>query len=309
MDKVKLNPLQGFVLGLMRLLGRLPKGFHFAMADFIAWFARRVLHYREQVVTVNLARSFPELKYWELEPLAKEFYRHFADLFTEVVRYSVFQGEKGRKRLRDSHILEVNDISLVNRLLETTPSVMVLNSHLGNWELFGGISECGYDPKEPFALRPGHIVAVYKEMTSKFSNGLFEACRLGPVLGTDFDGYVESSQVMRFALKNRDRKRFYMFNTDQSPYGNAAWTEVEFLHQPTRAMLGGASLACRLHYSVVYLHWSRPERGRYEARFIPICEDASTMTPEGIMQAFYRLLEANIREDPAMYLWTHKRWK
>ena len=42
MDKVKLNPLQGFVLGLMRLLGRLPKGFHFAMADFIAWFARRV---------------------------------------------------------------------------------------------------------------------------------------------------------------------------------------------------------------------------------------------------------------------------
>ena len=263
MEKVKLNPLQGFVLGLMRLLGRLPKGFHFAMADFIAWFARRVLHYREQVVTVNLARSFPELKYWELEPLAKEFYRHFADLFTEVVRYSVFQGEKGRKRLRDSHILEVHDVSLVNRLLETTPSVMVLNSHLGNWELFGGISECGYDPKEPFALRPGHIVAVYKEMTSN----------------------------------------------DQSPYGNAAWTEVEFLHQPTRAMLGGASLACRLHYSVVYLHWSRPERGRYEARFIPICEDASTMTPEGIMQAFCRLLEANIREDPAMYLWTHKRWK
>lgn len=309
MEKKKRNPLQRLVLGLMRLLGRLPKGFHFAMADFIAWFARRVLHYREQVVTTNLARSFPELKYWELEPVAKEFYRHFADLFAEMVRYSVFRGEKGRKRLRESHMLEVKDVSLVNRLLENTPSVMVLNSHLGNWELFGGISECGFDPREAFALRPEQIVAVYKELTSKFSDGLFEAVRLGPLEGTDFGGYIESSQIMRYAFGNRDKKRFYMFNTDQYPYGNAAYTEVDFLHQPTRVMLGGATLACKLHYSVVYLHWSRPERGRYEASFIPICEDASTMTPEAVMAEFYRLLAENIAEDPAMYLWSHKRWK
>ena len=309
MEKVRLNPLQRVTLGLMRLLGRLPKGFHFAMADFIAWFARRVLRYRIHEVTVNLARSFPELNYWDLKPVTKDFYRHFADLLAESVRYSVFHGEKGRKRLRDSHILEVNDVSVVNHLLETTPSVMVLNSHLGNWELFAGIFQCGFDPREPFALQPGQIVAVYKEMSSKFSDGLFRACRLGPVMGTDFEGYVESSQVMRYALQNRDKKRFYMFNTDQYPYGNAAYTELEFLHQPTRAMLGGASLACKLHYSVVYLHWSRPERGRYEASFIPICEDASTMTPEEIMAEFYRLLEANIKEDPAMYLWSHRRWK
>lgn len=309
MDKVRLNPLQRLALGTMRLLGRLPRGFHRTMADFIAWFLRKVMRYREQVVTVNLARSFPDRKYWELEPVARDFYRHFADLLVETVRFSVFSGEKGRKRLHDSHILEVNDVSLVNRLLETTPSVMVLNSHLGNWELFGGISECGYDPREEFKLRPGHIVAVYKQLHSQFWDRVLAACRLGPVEDTDFEGYVESSQVLRYALKNRDKKRFYMFNTDQFPYGNAAFAEVDFLHQPTRVMLGGASLACKLHYSVVYMHWSRPERGRYAVKFIPICEDASTMTPEAVMAEFYRLLEANIAEDPAMYLWSHKRWK
>ena len=115
--------------------------------------------------------------------------------------------------------------------------------------------------------------------------------------------------VLRFAIKNRDRRLAYMFYTDQYPYGKAARIELDFLNQKTECMIGGAALACKLGYSVVYMKWARPERGHYQVSFIPVCEDARTMTPEEIVKEYYRLLEENIKECPELYLWSHKRWK
>jgi KDO2-lipid IV(A) lauroyltransferase len=43
--------------------------------------------------------------------------------------------------------------------------------------------------------------------------------------------------------------------------------------------------------------------------FVPICEDASKMTPEAILRRYYDLLEEEIRQTPANWLWSHKRWK
>jgi lauroyl/myristoyl acyltransferase len=48
------------VEGLMRLLARLPLGFHYACARFLSWLVGDVFRYRRDVVTANLARSFPD---------------------------------------------------------------------------------------------------------------------------------------------------------------------------------------------------------------------------------------------------------
>ena len=55
------------VVGLMRLLALQPLRIHQKWANLFRWFLLHVLHYRRQVVTVNLARAFPELKYGELK--------------------------------------------------------------------------------------------------------------------------------------------------------------------------------------------------------------------------------------------------
>jgi KDO2-lipid IV(A) lauroyltransferase len=53
----------------------------------------------------------------------------------------------------------------------------------------------------------------------------------------------------------------------------------------------------------------RVKRGHYDLSFIPICDDASKMTPEELIRKYYDMLEAEIRETPANWLWSHKRWK
>lgn len=50
-------------------------------------------------------------------------------------------------------------------------------------------------------------------------------------------------------------------------------------------------------------------RGRYHVRIVPIADDASSMTPGEITERYTRLLEENIKRQPSIWLWTHRRWK
>ena len=61
--------------------------------------------------------------------------------------------------------------------------------------------------------------------------------------------------------------------------------------------------------SVLYLKMKHVSRGHYEMTFIPICNNASEMTPEQISAKYFELLEEEIRETPYNWLWSHKRWK
>ena len=293
MEKRKMNFGQKLMASLVRLLGRLPLGFHRACADAFAWVLRNVLHYREKVLITNISRSFPDMKYDEISKTAKRFYRHFADIYTEAVWNAANHGEKGLKRLHDSHIVELTNVSEINRIFEKAPSVMLLSSHTGNWELFGGLCEFNYTD-EPLLVRNENLTVVYKELHSKLWDRVIEEMRLAPLEESGFCGYLETGNILRYAVRHKDEKLFYYFITDQHPYGNSARFELEFMHQNTKAMFGGTSLACKFGFAVMYLRWEIVERGKYKMTFVPICEDASKMTPEEVMAGFYRLLEEDL---------------
>lgn len=102
----------------------------------------------------------------------------------------------------------------------------------------------------------------------------------------------------------------YIYPADQAPYWYAGKHPIgEFMHQPTNAMLGSMGVACKLGHSVMYMKMQRMERGRYEMTLVPICRDASQLTPEEILRKYYDLLQDEINETPHNWLWTHKRWK
>ena len=111
-------------------------------------------------------------------------------------------------------------------------------------------------------------------------------------------------------MRNKDKRKVYIYPTDQAPYKKAGKHPIgEFLHQETNVMLGSVGIACKFSHSVMYMKMKRVDRGHYETTLIPICRDASQMTPEDIMRKYYDLLEEEINETPHNWLWTHKRWK
>ena len=292
---------------LMRLLALQPLKMHYFWGRCLSWFISGPMHYRRDVVMINLARSFPEKKYNELLKIADDFYKHFGDLCAETFW---FAGSHDTKRLRDSHICEMEHADVLNRLYNDCPGVIVLNSHLGNWELTGGILNYVYAPdKVDFGEK--NTTVVYKELSNSFWDKVFGDNRCAPIAKENKETcYVESRKILRFVIAHRNEKRLYVFPTDQCPYKYAsAHTVDNFMHQPTLTMTGGAALAHKFGFAVVYMAFKKKEGFGYKMSFREICRDASKFTPEDIMNKFYSYLEEDINAQPENYLWTHKRWK
>ena len=292
---------------LMRLLALQPLKMHYFWGRCLSWFVSGPMHYRRDVVMINLARSFPEKKYSELRKIADDFYKHFGDLFAETFW---FAGSHDTKRLRNSHICEMEHADVLNRLYNDCPGVIVLTSHLGNWELTGGILNYVYAPdKVDFGEK--NTTVVYKELSNSFWDKVFGDNRCAPIAKENKETcYVESRKILRFVIAHRNEKRLYIFPTDQCPYKYAsAHTVDNFMHQPTLTMTGGAALAHKFGFAVVYMAFKKKEDFGYKMSFREICPDASKFTPEDIMNKFYSYLEEDVNAQPENYLWTHKRWK
>ena len=298
--------LADIIRGVIIVLSKLPLRFHYLMGDIVAWTAKNVFRYRSDVVWVNISRSFPEKKYKELRKIYDDFYRHFGEILAEAIWF----GGSSYKRLYKSGIVTVMNPEEFNEVFLNTPSMTVLSTHCGNWELMGGF--LGYRTATGTKVEIGeeHIQVVYKKLSNEVFNEVFKRNRVAPleVVGTSCE--IESSNILRLTLKQKNEKRVYIYPADQAPYWYAGKHPIgEFMHQQTNAMLGSMGVACKLAHSVMYMKMKRVERGRYEMTLVPICRDASQMTPEDILRKYYDLLQDEINETPHNWLWTHKRWK
>lgn len=291
---------------LLCTLGRLPKGFHRACGKVFSFIAKDILHYRSDVVMTNIARSFPELKYKEIKNIYNGFYDHFGQLVAEVF----YLAGSSRTRLQKDRMVEVMDSEVMQKAYDNSPSVMMLDSHLGNWETLMAFPVSNFTGNDN-RIAPDNIAIPHKQLKSKVWEYVTTRIRTRFLQdGMNCEGYLETSNVLRYAVSHRGDKKVYVFITDQFPFKGAARMDVgEFMHQQTFSVGAAASLACKTGMSVVYKSCVRTAPWHHEAHFTLICEDARTMTAEQIMKEYYRLLEADIKKHPQMYLWSHKRWK
>ncbi len=290
----------------LRLLGLLPLRVHYALGRFVAWLAEDVVRYRRDVVMHNLTKAFPEKNVWDLKPIRKAFYQHFGELVAEAVW---FGGCRNAKRLRRARLVEVENPEVAARLFEAAPSMVVMYSHCGNWELYGGIESYNYTDK-PLPFNEQNFCVVYRELSSRAWDDVMRDNRFAPLKDRKhFPGYIETKDLIRYAYSHRDEKKIYNVNTDQRPYFESpANMDVDFFGQQVQTMTGAAALARKLGMSIAYLSMRRERRGHYVMRYEPICEDASKLGVAEIMQQYYRLVEADIRQQPENYLWTHQRF-
>lgn len=294
------------IRGLMFILAQLPLKVHYFFGDIMSWILRSVFRYRTNVVWMNIARSFPHCKYSDLKPVYKDFYRHLGEIAAEAIWF----GGSSYKRLAKARLVTVKNPEVLAQMYESSPSVTIMCSHCGNWEILGGIY--GYLTQDGFVppFDDSVMTFVYKRLTSEVSDKVFASNRVYPLVCDTTDSAVESNNILRYAIKNRHVKKIYGYPADQNPYKGMGRHDMGiFLNQKTYAMTGSLGVACKLSHSVVYLKMKHLERGRYEWEFIPICEDASKHDPDVLMRKYYDLLEQEIRETPHNWLWSHNRWK
>ncbi|MBL7851980.1 MAG: lysophospholipid acyltransferase family protein, partial [Cyclobacteriaceae bacterium] len=112
---------------------------------------------------------------------------------------------------------------------------------------------------------------------------------------------------LRTMMANRDQITATAFVGDQAAPVSEHW--MTFLNQESSVYTGIEKVARKLNYPVVYMHPTRPWRGYYTLTLEVIVEDPSRTVDNEITEIYTRRLERDIRENPPLWLWSHRRWK
>lgn len=294
------------IRGMMFLASKLPLKFHYFMGDVLSWLAKNVIRYRSGIVWMNISRSFPEMKSWHLKKVYNGFYRHFGEIVAETIWF----GGSDYKRLLKAGIVKIKNPEVLSDAFSNSPSVTLLCSHCGNWELLGGFIGYMTEGGRPCSFTEKELSVVYKKQTNSVGDAILAINRLNPLPEKSPYNIIETKNILRFSIENKASKRVYIYPADQAPYRDMGRHDMGmFLNQRTYAMTGSVGVACKLSHAVVYMTMKSVERGKYEWEFVSICDDASKFSPDEIMKKYYSLLEKDINETPHNWLWSHNRWK
>ena len=117
-------------------------------------------------------------------------------------------------------------------------------------------------------------------------------------------------ESLRKILAMRKEKKNYIigFISDQQPKWNSIHHFVPFLNHDTAVFTGTEQIARKIDAFVGYGRMSRPKRGYYHLEIIPLEDHPATCSENELTNKYFELLEADIKEHPEMWLWSHKRW-
>ena len=273
----------------LRLLSKMPLTFLYLIADFFYLLVYHVFGYRKKVVRENLKNSFPEKSLAEIIKIEKTFFRYLTCLMVEVVKMNSISAMELQKRVR------FKNTDLVEAYLKNNESVLFCSSHYGNYEwVCMGIG----------MAFSGEHYPIYKPLSNEFFDNWFLKMR------SRFGNHMVSMrQTIRTIQSTKDRPTMFTFGSDQSPSKDDMKYWTQLLNQPAAIQMGVEKIAMKTNRPVFYLKTSYVKRGYYEVDCVPICLAPKETAEFEITEAHTRFLEDFIKEEPAYWLWSHRRWK
>ena len=282
----------GFYLALtfIYLISLLPFPLLYLFSDINFVLLYYAIGYRRKVVTQNLKNSFPEKSAAEISELQRKFYRYLSDLFLETFKTLTISKAAMLEHCR----MDEKSVELMKKLNDEKKSCILVLGHLGNWE-WGG-NTFSLVCKQP-------LYVIYHQLQNKYFDRLITGMR------TRFGSrLIEMKHTFREMIATINEVNATAFIADQTPPPESAhWTT--FLNQDTPIFQGTERIARKLNYPVLFMNVKRLRRGYYELSAEMLCENPATTSEGEITEMHVRRLEMEIRKDPVIWLWTHRRWK
>ncbi len=272
------------------LLSLLPFPFLYMLSDLCYLLIYRVIRYRRAVVRNNLINAFPEKDLKDTIRIERKFYRHFCDLFLESLKLLTISGSELKKHLN------IINLEQLNQYADQKRNVVLLTSHLGNWEWFTGV----------VGMSELDVLAFYKPLRNKYFDELIYLMR------SRFGCMLEEWKIAYLRLRKLiDSKRLIAtcIVGDQGPRKDTGVYWTTFLNQDTPFMTGAEVIARQTGQKTLFIKVSQPHRGFYDVEFIEINYNEVDSGKWEIIERYARLLEQSILETPHLWLWSHRRWK
>lgn len=282
------------MLLLIRIFSLLPLSVLYGLSDYLIYpLVRYVVRYRLKLVRKNIRLSFPEKSEEERRTITNNFYHHFADVIVEII----YGYRVSDKEMRERVFFE--NMELLEDLARKKHGVIAYLGHVCNWEWIADVGKQFMDK----SIVEYNVYRKQKNVKADHAMLLLRSKRGGEC--------VEKNVLLRklVQLRHADHPFVIGLIADQKPSPRNANTWTTFLNQDTAFLDGGEVLARKFDLGVVYVHITAIKRGYYRIHFEMITDNPQSMPDNEITLSYARMIEANIRQQPERWLWTHNRWK
>ncbi len=276
---------------LIWLIARLPFSVIYMISDVVYFFLYYVIKYRRKTVLANLALAFPQKTKSQLQQLSRESTRHFCDLFIEMIKSTAISKQQLKKRFICREVGEINAFAEANQ------PVVVMLGHQASYEWTIALDD----------LLKFKSYAVYKPIKNKYFDQFIRNIR--SKFGTTLVPMKRAYALLKKSQQSNQEVGLFALVADQSPKPSAAQFFTQFFNKTTPVFLGGERMAHQYAMPVYFLRIEKKQRGHYEAYFEKITDNAQKEKDWYVTDTFFEKLEEQIKQQPAYYLWSHKRWK
>lgn len=273
-----------------KALSLLPIGILYLISDCFFLLAYYVVGYRKKVVRENLAFAFPEKSEAQRKAIEKIFFRNLTDSFAETIKLLSISEKEVIKRY---HLVNPE---IVFERVQHQQVVIGMQAHFFNWE--------------------GHVVAFSRRLNRacetvylKINSPLFD--RLMRTIRSRYGGtLVERNSFVKHLIANKNNPRMIGLAADQRPQFSEIRYWTTFMNREAAFFEGGEKMAKKFNLPVIYGEIQKTKRGHYSYTYkVLALPPYNDHPPHSITDAYVAAVEKNIRKQPALYLWSHNRWK
>lgn len=272
------------------LIASLPFRLLYLFSDAVFLIIYYGIRYRRKVVRRNLQLVFPQASLKKIRKIERSFYRHFCDIFLEMIKSLRISQATMEKRFIFKNIDVLRKYETGNR------SIILLCGHYASWEWMLSLGK--------HIKHRGFV--VYMPLSNKYFDRMVQKIRMRHNVTL-----IPRKETIATLIQHKEEGilGIYGFASDQSPSPKKAIYWRSFMGTITPVFTGAELLAKKLDHVVMYLHIDKVGRGYYETTFKVITETPAKLEDFVITDRFFNMLEEQIRAQPAYYFWTHNRWK
>jgi len=276
------------VFGLLYFISLLPWRILYVLSDLAFVIIYYLIGYRKEVVADNLLHAFPGKSEQERKQIAKKFFRCFCDNWVETLKLLSISKEGFNQRVSGNYSVFVKSHA-------TGRSLQGNFGHFFNWEMLN---------RSLPVNQPYTFLAVYFPQKSEIMDRLIKYIR--SKWGSPM---IPSTDMARAIIPWRKQQYAIGLVADQSirTPENGYW--LNFLGRPTCFAKGPEKFARGQNMIVTMTTTTRTKRGHYRFDSFLLADDLASLKDGELMRRYVKHLEENIRVQPELYLWSHRRWK
>lgn len=284
----------GYYIGyaIWYTLSLLPLRVLYVLSDLLYLLVSRIVRYRHRVIWNNLKTSFPEKTDQEIRRIEHDFYHYFCDYLFETIKLMTISERQMRQRMTFTNIDQINQV------LSSGQSCALYLGHVGNWEWITSM---------PLWTAPNvQLAQIYHPLENAAADKLFLKVR--ERLGAKCIAMNDTlREVVRYRREGRTICVGYI--SDQKPHWVNIHHWVDFLNHDTPVLTGTERIVRSTGHAVFYADVTRKRRGYYNCDLQLITTDPKSTNEWELTDRYFSALEQTIRRDPAIWLWSHDRWK